>query len=283
MIEAFPVYPVVFIFGTVIGSFLNVVIHRIPLGESIVHPGSHCPKCNRQIKAIENIPIISYIFLRGKCVGCGSKISLQYPLVEAVMGILAVLMLHRFGISWDFLLYGSMMAVLVALSCIDIKTFRLPNGIVLIGAVIAVVLTVVITIIELTADRSGELSLSSSGWFGSLLATRFPGMILGGLTGLGLLGFMSLVGKMLFRKDTLGMGDIKLAGMMGLYLGPFRTAGMFILGAFIGALFGITMIVIGGRKWGQRIPFGPYLALGGLISLLWGELLWQWYISLAIH
>ena len=283
MVETIPVYPVVFILGAVIGSFLNVIIHRVPLGESIVHPGSHCPKCNRQIKAIENIPVLSYIFLRGKCAGCGSKISLQYPLVETVMGILALLMLHKFGISVDFLLYGSMAAVLVALSGIDIKTFRLPNGIVLTGAVIAFVITVVITIIELMTNSSGDNSLAGSGWFGSLISTRFSGMILGGLTGLGLLGFMGLVGRLLFRKDTLGMGDIKLAGMMGLYLGPLHTAGMFILSVFIGALFGITMIVIGGKKWGQRIPFGPYLATGGLISLLWGKSIWQWYISFAMR
>lgn len=251
-------YSVVFILGSAIGSFLNVVIYRVPIGESIISPGSHCPKCQRSIKPHENIPIISYIFLKGKCAGCGEGISLRYPAVEAGMAAIAVVLLVKIGWEWQYLFYGVLAAVLLALSVIDINTHRLPNSIVLTGSILAVVLTLLV-------------------WRGHLLD-----MALGGLMGLGLLGLMGLIGKFLFRKDTLGMGDIKLAGMAGLYLGPHLTAGMFILGVFTGAIAGVALIAIGGKKWGQRIPFGPYLALGCMISLLWGKELWRWYIMLLL-
>ena len=252
-------YLLAFIFGSALGSFLNVVIYRVPLGKSIVLPASHCPNCGRAIKPYENIPILSYLFLRCKCAGCGAVISPIYPAVEAGMGLLTVLLLAYFGWSWELLLYGSMTATLLALSVIDIRTFRLPNKIVLTGALIAVVLTLV------------------------FFRDRVLSMALGGLTGLALLGLMGLIGRLLFRKDTLGMGDVKLAGMMGLYLGPAHTAYMFVLGIFTGAVVGVAMIAVGGKKWGQRIPFGPYLALGAIISLLWGDSLWQWYWSLVVR
>jgi len=251
-------YVVVFIFGTAIGSFLNVVIYRVPLGKSIVRPGSSCPACNRPIRFYENIPILSYILLRGRCAGCGRRISLRYPAVEAGMGLIAVILFNRFGLSWDLLFYSAFGAVLLALSVIDIICFRLPNKIVLTGAIIAIVLTLLV--------RRDHLIM----------------MIIGGLTGLGMLWIMGLIGRLLFRKDTLGMGDIKLAGMMGLYLGPYRTGGMFIIGVFIGAIAGVTMIALGGKKLGHLIPFGPYLALGGMIALLWGDILWHWYLSMLL-
>jgi leader peptidase (prepilin peptidase)/N-methyltransferase len=254
-----PEYLLVFVIGAALGSFLNVVIYRVPQGKSIVLPASHCPHCQRPIKAYENIPIASYIFLRGRCAGCSARISLQYPLVEAGMGLLAALLLARYGWRWELLLYGSMTAVLLSLSIIDIQTFRLPNKIVLTGAILAAALTLL------------------------FFRERWLSMILGGAVGLGLMVIMGLIGNLLFRKDTLGMGDIKLAGMMGLYLGPWHTAGMFILGVFIGAAVGSMMILLGGKKWGQRIPFGPYLAMGGLVSLCWGEAIWRWYLSLVIR
>lgn len=264
MVIYLPEYLLVFIIGCALGSFLNVVIYRVPKDKSIILPASYCPKCKRPIKPWENIPLLSYIIIGGKCVGCGERISLVYPAVEASMGLFAVVLLAHFGWGGDLLLYGAMTATLLALSVIDIQTFRLPNRIVLTGAIIAIVLTLL-----LPNERSFN--------------ERFLSMAFGGLVGLGLLGLMGLFGKLLFRKDTLGMGDVKLAGMMGLYLGPARTGGMFILGVFIGAIVGSAMIIAGGKKWGQRIPFGPYLALGGIISLLWGESLWRWYLSLVLH
>ena len=280
-------YIIVFVFGSAIGSFLNVVIYRVPVGKSIVYPGSFCPNCKRPVKPYENIPLLSYLMLRGKCAGCDERISPVYPLVEALTGLLAACLLARFGWSLDLLFYGVLTATLLALSVIDIKTFRLPNPIVLTGSVLAVILVLIRMIMDFDLPFQFEgIKLLSFEWFGEmtgeLIRSPLGIMVIGGLTGLLLLGFMGLVGRLLFRKETLGMGDVKLAGMIGLYLGPYRTAGMFILGVFAGALIGIVLILMGGKKFGQRIPFGPYLALGGLISLLWGENLWRWYISLVL-
>ena len=261
MTPAFPEYIALFIFGTAIGSFLNVVIYRIPAGLSIVKPGSHCPHCNRPIKAYENIPILSYMFLLGRCAGCRSRISIRYPLVECSMGILAVLMLANFGWSWDLLIYSILAALLLSLTLIDLDVYRLPNAITLTGSIFAVVLT-------LLFRRSFFLE-----------------MILGGLVGIGVLSLQGLVGTMIVKftrkqkKSALGLGDVKLAGMIGLFLGPGYTAGMFILGIFLATIFSVFFIVSGKRAWTQRIPFGPYLAGGALISLFWGKDLWAWYWS----
>ncbi|MCF7811328.1 prepilin peptidase [bacterium] len=254
-----PEYLFIFLIGSALGSFLNVVIYRVPRNESIVMPGSHCPKCNRSIKPHENIPLFSYIILRGKCAGCGTSISIRYPVVEACMGLLASALLWKFGWRWELLFYCSMAATLLALSVIDLDVYRLPNKIVLVGSIFAVVITLLV------------------------LREHIFNMILGGLMGIGILGLMGLIGKLLFHKDTLGMGDVKLAGMIGLYLGPWLTAGMYIIAVFTGAVVGLTLIAVGGKKMGSKIPFGPYLALGSMVVLLWGKELWGWYLSLILH
>ncbi len=248
-----------FIIGTMVGSFLNVVIHRVPRGESIVRPASHCPHCRRPIKPWENIPILSYLALRGRCAGCGLPISIRYPAVEAAMGVVVVLLLHYYHWSVDLLFFGALAGVLLALSLIDIATYRLPNRVVLTGAVMAVVLTLF------------------------LRREHLASMVLGGLLGAAMLSLMGLIGTLLFRRPALGMGDIKLAGMIGLYLGPAKTAGMFVLGVFSAAIIGGGLLLIGGGGWRQRIPFGPHLALGAVVSLLWGGKLWSWYWALTIR
>ncbi len=167
-------------------------------------------------------------------------------------------MILKFGWNWDALIYFVMTAILISLSAIDFATYRLPNSITLTGAVFAIILTAIF--------RRDFL---------------LP-MLLGGITGLGLLIFMGLLGSLLFRKASLGMGDIKLAGMIGLYLGPARTVGMYFIGVLLGAIVGAVVLTIGKKKWGQKIPFGPYLAGGALISLLYGKEIWKWYMGMVI-
>jgi leader peptidase (prepilin peptidase)/N-methyltransferase len=251
-------YLAVFVLGTMIGSFLNVVIYRVPAGISIVKPASHCPQCQRPVKPWENIPILSWLLLRGRCAGCKKPISVRYPAVEAAMGLLAALMFSRFGWSWDALFFSVLAALLLALSAIDIATYRLPNPITLTGAILGVILTVVF--------RRSELVKT----------------LIGAGVGIGLLLFMALVGQLLFRKETLGIGDVKLAGMVGLFLGPWKTAGMFFVGVFAGALIGGTLALVGGKGWGSRLPFGPYLAAGAIVSLLWGDKLFNVYLHLVL-
>ncbi len=253
------IYVIMFFIGACVGSFLNVVIYRVPIGESIIKPGSHCPNCKRPIKPYENIPLISFILLGGKCAGCKKPISIRYPLVEAFMGALVVLMLWKFGFKDEFFIYTVMAAVLLALSAIDIQVMRLPNMIVLVGAIFAVVLNLI-----LRFDFVWQ-------------------MFLGALVGLLLMVFMSVLGRLLFHKDALGMGDVKLAVMIGLYVGLWYTIGMFVLGVVVGAVVGIISIIFKGGGWAKKIPFGPFLATGAIISLLWGEELWCWYVNLAMH
>jgi leader peptidase (prepilin peptidase)/N-methyltransferase len=252
-------YSVAFMFGAIIGSFLNVIIYRVPAGISIVKPASHCPNCDRLIKPYENIPILSYILLRAKCAGCKTSISLKYPFIEALTGLSAVGLVLNFGWNWDALIFFTMTAILIALSAIDFATYRLPNAITLTGAIAAVILTVIF--------KRDYLVL----------------MLLGGLTGLSLLMLMGLIGSLLFRKPSLGMGDIKLAGMIGLFLGPARTVGMFFLGVFLGAIVGGLVLIMGTKKMGQKIPFGPYLAAGAVLALIYGKELWECYMGIVIR
>ncbi len=253
-------YLVLFILGTMAGSFLNVIIYRVPDGASIAFPASHCLHCGRPIKPWENIPVISYIFLRGKCKGCKVHISFQYPLVEISMGLLVAFMHFAFGFSWDFVIYSVLAGLLLALSVIDLKTYRLPDPITMTGAIMAVALT---------------LLLRREFWLQ---------MLLGGAVGVGVMGLQGLIGMLIMKSvakkgGTLGLGDVKFAGMIGLFLGPGRTGGMYIFAIFLGAIFGLTMIALGGRRFGQKIPFGPYIAAGALVSLVWGEHIWRWYSS----
>lgn len=250
-------YAALFLIGISIGSFLNVVIYRVPRGESIVFPASHCTHCNQAIKPYQNIPLLSYLFLRGKCALCHVSISAQYPLIEASMGALTMLMLWKFGLSYDLIFYVALCALLLVLSVIDIQTMRLPNPITLTGAIIAVALTLL------------------------LKRDHLLPMLYGGVVGIGFLLLNWSIGKLLFKRDGVGMGDIKMAGMIGLFLGPLLTVGMFILSVFVAALIGIFFIVSGKRGKFQKVPFGPYMAAGALVALLWGEQLWLWYARFA--
>lgn len=246
----------VFLFGAIVGSFLNVVIYRVPRGLSLIKPGSHCPHCGRPVKPWENIPIISFILLGGRCAGCHKPISWRYPVVEGLTGGLMTVVIWRFGLTGEAVLYCVLVALLVALSFIDLATYRLPDPIVFTGMLLALVLNL--------ALRPGYVTT----------------MLMGAGVGLGLLLFMYGVGWLMFRKETLGWGDVKLGGMIGLFVGPAHAAGMFVFAILLGALIGGAILLFSGRGWGWRIPFGPYISVGTLVSLFWGEKAWEWYIGI---
>ncbi|MFN3821669.1 MAG: prepilin peptidase, partial [bacterium] len=187
--------------------------------------------------------------------GCGKPISWRYPFVEALTGGLALLMVYRFKWQPEALIYFVLFALLLALSVIDIATFRLPDPIVLVGALFGLGLNL-------------------------LLRPQFllP-MITGAGVGWGLMLFMYGVGWLMFRKETLGWGDIKLGGVIGLYLGPAYTAGMFAFAILLGAVIGGAILFFSRHGWGSRIPFGPYLAAGAFVSHLWGDVVWRWYLG----
>lgn len=239
--------------GLLIGSFLNVVIYRVPRGESIVSSGSHCPICGHALRAWELIPVLSFLIQKRQCRNCSSTIAWRYPAVEILTGILffitASLGLSTVTHPARLFLNLVFVAVLIALSFIDLDTFRLPD-----------VLT---------------LPLLGIGLLGAFL---IPGNLSGWesvLSSLGAGGVFWIIARV--YPQGMGLGDVKLVAAMGAYLGfPSIFLAIFI-GSFMGALVGIFLLFAGRKRFGQQIPFGPYLALGAIFALFWGSGIFEWY------
>ncbi|WP_421741424.1 prepilin peptidase [Cellulomonas sp.] len=247
--------------GLVIGSFLNVVIWRVPRGESVVHPPSACPRCGRAIRARDNVPVVSWILLRGQCRDCGNPISARYPLVEAGTGALFGLTAWFAGPSWILPALLYLAAIGVALALIDLDTHRLPDAIVLPSYGVALAL----------------LALASWNPTGEADWASFVRCLAGGA-----ILFAVYFALVVVYPAGMGFGDVKLAGVVGLYLGWYGWGALFIGGfaAFLlGGLFSVILLVLGraGRKSG--IPFGPWLLLGGAVGIAVGEQVWQAYVG----
>ena len=242
------------IFGAMIGSFLNVCIHRLPKEESIVRPGSHCPKCKTPIQYYDNIPLISFLLLRGKCRYCQASISIQYPIVEAITALSSFFLFITFGVSLSFIYYFSFVAALIAITVIDLYHQIIPVVISLPGVVI--------------------------GLLGSLVIPQitFWSSLIGVLSGGGSLFLVATVYQWLFKREGMGGGDVKMLAMIGAFLGWKAVILTILLSSFIGSIIGITVIFIKGKDFKYAIPFGPFLALGAVISLFFGENLISWYL-----
>ena len=229
------------LFGAVIGSFLNVVAHRVPRGESLLHPGSHCPACDAPVKPYDNVPVVSWLLLRGRCRNCGTRISPRYPLVELATAVAFAAVVAARGFDDDLVLELPFVAALIALAAIDLDLKLLPNKIVYPLAVYGVIATVLV-------DRDDLLEnlIAGAGAFAFLLAAvvAYP--------------------------RGMGMGDVKLAGAMGLYLGLSVIPALLV--AFLsGSLVGVAILAregSAGRK--KAVPFGIFLALGGIVGVLAG-------------
>ncbi len=248
--------------GLVIGSFLNVVIWRVPRGESIVSPPSACPKCGQEIRPYDNIPVVSWLVLRGRCRDCGNPISARYPLVEIGTALLFAGMGWRFGPSWELPAFLYFAAIAVALSLIDIDTKRLPNVITLPSYAVGGALLLLPAVIDGSWD--GYLRA----WVGALALFAFYF----------LLAFIYPAG--------MGFGDVKLAGLIGLYLGWLGWGSLLVgafLGFLLGAVVGIALMVRGraGRK--TKIPFGPFMLMGAGIAVIWGQTLADVYIDAVLQ
>lgn len=244
-----------FIFGTMVGSFLNVCIFRLPTHQSVVTPSSHCPSCKHPIAFYDNIPIISFIILRGKCRKCKTPISYQYPLVELLAGFLSLIFMIQHGLSLNYFVYFIFSAALLAITVIDIKHQIIPDSISLPG--IGVGLLISLLVPQLT-------------FLDSLIGT-----VLGG-------GSLLLVAGVyyLFTKNVgMGLGDVKLLAMMGAFLGWRSILFIIMVGSFSGALLGIAMMLIQKKDRRYAIPFGPFLSLGALSYLMYGQETIRWYIQ----
>jgi len=243
------------LFGLAIGSFLNVCIARVPHGESVVSPRSKCPGCGTSIRWYQNIPLVSYLFLRGKCAGCGMAISLRYPLVELLTGSLFALILWTFAFSWATPIYWTFVSFLVVVSFIDFDHQIIPNRLSLPGIVLGFFASFLIPWVS---------------WSDSLL-----GIVLGG----GILWLVAVVYLLFAGTEGMGMGDVKLLAMIGAFLGYKAVLPVIFIASLLGSIIGVLLMVVtrSGRK--LAIPFGPYLSLAAIITLLWGDALVNWYLS----
>lgn len=242
--------------GAVVGSFLNVCIYRLPRHESVAWPGSHCPTCSRAIAWYDNVPILSYVVLKGRCRQCGVRIPLQYPLVEALnsLGYMGVLLF--FGLTWSTVVYGVLYSALLVVAGTDLSHKIIPNVITFPGIV---------------------LGLISAG---TILPLGLINGIIGLLVGGGILWLLAWASPYLFGKEGMGGGDIKLLAMIGAFLGWKPAVMTIMLGSFLGSVVGITLIASHVIRREDYIPFGPFLVCGALVSLFFGQSLLDWYQGL---
>jgi len=243
--------------GLIFGSFLTVVVHRVPRGESLVAPRSRCPSCGRQLRAVDNVPVVSWILLGGRCHFCRAKISVVYPLLELATGAVFVGVAFRFDDPWVAVLMAPFSALLVAISVIDIRTKKIPNRIVY----PALLLSAGYLVVARVADADVDLVRSVLGF-----------LVLGG--GFFLVAFVVPKG--------MGMGDVKLAALIGLVLG---SQGLALVGVAAGAgilLGGVGAVaaLVGGASRKQAIPFGPFLAGGALVAVFLGSEIASRYLDL---
>jgi leader peptidase (prepilin peptidase) / N-methyltransferase len=255
----------VFVWGASVGSFLSVVVHRVPKGESILAPPSHCPQCGYRLKPYENVPIAGWLALRGQCSNCGSAISIRYPLLELVCGLVFVYLFSLGGMSWQTLGYWLLFGWLLALSLIDLETMTLPNELTQSG-LIAGLLWQAIAGFSATGTTSGLLSQLMVG-------------IIGAVVGIWLLELISWIGSAALGKTAMGGGDAKLAALMGAWLGWQLLLLAGFLACLLGAFAGGGAISLGWLKRGQAFPFGPFLAIGGMVAALWGNPLIALYLN----
>jgi leader peptidase (prepilin peptidase) / N-methyltransferase len=237
--------------GTLVGSFLNVVGYRVPRGESVVRPASRCPSCGTPIKPYDNVPVISWIVLRGRCRSCGTGIAARYPLVELVTGLLCAAVVLDRGADGGAWLGLAFVVLLVPVVTIDLDHRIIPNVLTGIGAVAAIVLVLAT---EPSAAVEHVVAAVAAGGFLLVAAIAYP--------------------------SGMGMGDVKLAAVMGLFLG--REVGAAMLVALVaGSVVGALVIAHKGAREGRKtaIPFGPFLALGGVVALFVGDDLVAWYLA----
>jgi len=238
------------LFGLAVGSFLNVVVYRLPRHESLVRPGSRCPGCGTAIRWYDNVPLLSWMVLRGRCRSCGSAIAVRYPLVEALTGACFVLAFWLFGLDWRLLVAWAFIAAMVAVAFIDIDHMIIPNVIALPGAAIGL---------------AASVALDPPRWWVFLVSSVGAAVFIFALV--------------MLWPGGMGPGDVTMALFMGAVLGPSVIVAVFI--AFlVGSFYGVYLMVVLKRSRKARVPFGPFLALGAIVGLFAGDRIVSAYMSL---
>lgn len=243
------------VLGMVVGSFLNVCIYRVPAHQSIVRPASRCPSCLSSIPWYQNIPVFSFLALRGRCGACGASISWRYPAVEILTGALFTLIVYRFGMQGFVPLLWLFAALLVVIAFIDIDHQIIPDVISLPGILLGFLSSFIIPWMT---------------WVDSLL-----GLLLGG----GSLYLVALVYQLLAKKEGMGGGDIKLLAMIGAFLGWKAVLPVIFFSSVFGTVVGLPLVLVKKADGKLAIPFGPFLSIGALVYLLWGPPLVRWYFA----
>jgi len=245
---------IIFALGAVIGSFLNVCIYRIPKGESIIFPGSYCPKCKKSLVWYQLIPVFNYFLSKGKCFHCHEQISWRYPFIELITGLVFIYLYQTYGPSWYFLTSTFLACLLLVIAFIDIDHQIIPNRLVLFGLIAGLIFNV---------------------FFHNLTwAQLFFGFLAGG-------GILLLIA--LLSRGGMGGGDIKLAAMLGIYLGWPKIIGALFIASILGALVGLYLIILKKKSRQEAIPFGPFLALGAIMVLIKGSEIWDLYLKLILN
>lgn len=241
----------VFILGTIVGSFINVCIYRIPRGESVVYPSSHCPRCGYNLKPPDLIPLLSYLLLRGRCRKCGTKISVMYPLVELLTGLMFIFAFIKFGLTFEFLSAIILITCLMITTFIDLEHQIIPDKVVLPSLAAGLVLNII---------------FHREDFYNYLL-----GFALGG-------GIIFLI--VVLSRGGMGGGDIKLFATVGMFLGFRLTLLALLLSFVLGSVVGLILIILKLKNMKDAIPFGPFIALASVISMLAGDRIISWYWGL---
>lgn len=250
-------YAAIILFGLAIGSFLNVCIHRLPSGKSIVKPGSHCPKCGEPIRSRDNIPVLSYLLLKGRCRNCGGRISFRYPVVEVTSALILVLVYMKFGPTIEFFGYGYFCLALLVIFFTDIDKRIIPDSVIYPSLVLGLPFTLFFT--ALTEERVSGL--------------------LGMVLGFCVLLFVGWFGRLIFKKEAMGGGDIKMAAVVGIFLGWKLLLVSLFLSVVLGAVVGAAIMAIRRKEDGSEIPFGSFIAIGSVVTLFWGAQLIRIYLG----
>ena len=244
------------LFGLIVGSFLNVVIHRLPREESLILPRSRCPRCATPIRPWDNIPLVSFLLLRGRCRACGNPISWRYPLVEGLTGTLFGWSVACFGLTLQTAFVLVLLCCLVVVTFIDLDHQIIPNALTLPGIPLGLLAGLLV----------GEPPLLDR--------------VIGALSGAGFLYLVLFYGSVLYGQEAMGEGDLNLIALIGAFLGWKAVIVAVLVACLVGSVVGL--VLVGLRRVGRRqhIPFGPFLSLGALVALFWGEELIGWYLRL---
>jgi leader peptidase (prepilin peptidase)/N-methyltransferase len=247
---------IIVLFGLCIGSFLNVCIYRLPRQASLFWPPSHCPKCLSTLKVWENIPLLSYLILRGRCSWCNAQISVHYPVVEAMTAALSVLLWQKFGLTPKFFLYLSFFSAMIANSFIDLEHYLLMDALIIPWLFLGIICSLI-----------GVLPIGG------------VSSILGALIGAGSLSILVFLSPLIFKKEGMGIGDVKLAASAGAFLGWKGVVLALLFSFILGAGAGLLLVGLGKKRAKDYIPFGPCLCVGCFLSFLFADSIISWYLE----